>query len=133
MGKIPYSPQLAVQANRVILVRSLQRRIKGAKVKKATIGKLVKKAELDEKVLNELKKEEAINNRLQKELIKYWEMKAQAWSLRRNFLDTLINKATGNSKKRLIDIKKGRVELTMENLEGGDGRQQGSSCYGSGI
>ena len=108
MGKIPYSPQLAVQANRVILVRSLQRRIKGAKVKKATIGKLVKKAELDEKVLDELKKEEAINNRLQKELIKYWEMKAQAWSLRRNFLDTLINKATGNNKKRLIDIKKGK-------------------------
>ena len=99
MGKIPYSPQLATQANRVILVRSLQRKIKGANVKKATIGKLVKKAKLDEKVLDELKKEEEINNRLQKELIKYWEMKAQAWSLRRNFLDILINKAIGINKK----------------------------------
>ena len=105
MGKVPYSPQLVTQANRVILVRSLQRKVHGEKVKQSKIEKLVKKAELDINVIKEIKNVDDINKRLQKELIKYWEMKAQAWSLRRNFLDNLISKAEGSSKKKLIGIK----------------------------
>ena len=55
MGKVPYSPQLVTQANRVILVRALQRKEYGAKVKQTTIEKLLKKSELDIKVLREIK------------------------------------------------------------------------------
>ena len=40
-------------------------------------------------------------------------MKAQAWSLRKNFLDDLIGKADGNKKKRLIEIKK-REEMSLQ-------------------
>ena len=84
MGKVPYFPQLAIQINRVVLVRALKQKVMVAKVKHATIKRLVKKADVELEVINELKGKEEIRLRLQKELIKYWEMKAQAWISRKN-------------------------------------------------
>ena len=64
MGKVPYSPQLAIQVNRVVLVQALQRKVLGAKVKQATIKRLAKKAEVELEVINELKEKEEISSSL---------------------------------------------------------------------
>ena len=106
MGKVPYFPQLAIQVNRVVLVRALQRKVMGEKVKQATIKRLAKKADVELEVINELKEKEEISSRLQKELIKYWEMKAQAWNSRKKILDELIGKADTNKRSRFIEMKK---------------------------